>query len=99
MLYKKYHRNYIRQFKKGTMFILKDYADNYIRKVTEEPYIELWDEGEFYITVKVMVLREASSLLRDVTSLGLWLNSVNSVTSLIDYNGRLMKKDVIQKIS
>lgn len=74
------------------MFILKGYADNCIRKVTVEPYIELWDEDEFYITVKVIVLRET-------TSLGLWLDSVNSVTSLIDYNGRLMKKDVIQKIS
>ena len=92
MLYKKYHRNYVSQFKKGTMFILKGYADDCIRKVTEEPYIELLDEDEFYITVKVIVLRDAIGL-------GLWLNSVNSLTTLIDYNGRLMKKDVIQKIS
>lgn len=92
MLYKKYHRFYVRQFRKGTMFILKGYADNCIRKVTVEPYIELWDEDEFYITVKVIVLRDA-------VGIGLWLDSVNSVTSLIDYNGRLMKKDVIQKIS
>lgn len=86
MLYKKYHRNYIRQFKKGTMFILKGYADDGIRKVTVEPYIELWDGEEFYITIKNLVLRET-------------ISRVNSVTSLIDYNGWLMKKDVIQKIS
>ena len=75
------------------MFILKGYADYDIRKVTVEPYIELWNEDEFYIIVEVIVFREV------IGGLDPWLNSVNSVTSLIDYNGRLMKKDVIQKIS
>ena len=94
MLYKKYHREYVKQFKKGTMFILKGYADDGIRKVTVEPYIELWNEDEFYIIVEVIVFRKVIG-----GGLDPWLNSVNSITSLIDYNGRLMKKDVIQKIS
>lgn len=34
MLYKKYHRNYIKQFKKGTEFNYKTYRD----VVNKEPY-------------------------------------------------------------
>lgn len=89
MLYKKYHRNYVKQFKKGTEFILKGYADDCIRKVTVEPYIELWHGEEFYITVGVTILRDAIDSVP-------W---INSITSLIDFTGRLMKKDAIQKIS
>ena len=36
MLYKKYHRSYVRQFKKGTIILDEDYEDY---KVSVEPYI------------------------------------------------------------
>ena len=39
MLYKKFHRNYVSQFKKGFKFNLKN--GNFTRTVTIEPIIEL----------------------------------------------------------
>lgn len=53
MLYKKYHRSYVRQFKKGVRVDLgnKSIASNHILTVTVEPIVELnlmtW---KFYIT-------------------------------------------------
>lgn len=50
MLYKKYHRNFVKQFKKGTEFKLKR-DSNYIRTrtVITEPFVEL----KPYIIVEV----------------------------------------------
>lgn len=40
MLYKKYHRNFVRQFRKGVKFKLKE-DSKYIRTAITEPTIEL----------------------------------------------------------
>lgn len=40
MLYKKYHRFYVRQFKKGAWFRYKDYNNVYKDIVEREPYYD-----------------------------------------------------------
>ena len=53
MLYKKYHRNFVSQFKKGTRVDLgdKSIASNHILTVTVEPIIELnLMTRRFYVT-------------------------------------------------
>lgn len=39
MLYKKYHRNYVRKFRKGTEFSYKTYRETHKDVVWREPYI------------------------------------------------------------
>ena len=39
MLYKKYHRNFVRQFKKGTKVKFKNYNSFIIGKVSSEPIV------------------------------------------------------------
>lgn len=51
MLYKKYHRDYVKQFKKGTKFVFNSsiYSGITIRNMVEvEPF---WDRG-IYVTEK-----------------------------------------------
>lgn len=51
MLYKKYHRNYVRQFKKGVEFVYSNMLDKITLKITVE--VEPWLYGEkIYVTEK-----------------------------------------------
>lgn len=51
MLYKKYHRNFVRQFRKGVKVKLSSFG---IRTITTEPFIELTLVGRKpYITFEI----------------------------------------------
>ena len=49
MLYKKYHRNYVSQFKKGAKFRI--FNSGYLAEVTKEPCIYQTDGGSKAIRV------------------------------------------------
>jgi len=51
MLYKKYHRNFVKQFKKGVKFKLSK-ESNYIHITITDPFIDLIF-GEPYVTVRI----------------------------------------------
>ena len=88
MLYKKYHRNYIRQFKKGTKFKFFMYEYNSCRKervceIDVEPFIEKLD----FLLRSIRVKMKGDDNIFPV------------FTTVIYYAGQLITKDVIQKIS
>lgn len=51
MLYKKYHRNYVRQFRKGTEFVYSNMHDGITLKIVVEVEPWLYDE-KIYVTEK-----------------------------------------------
>lgn len=56
MLYKKYHRNYIRQFKIGTKFKFSKYGIEIDCEVVGEPFINLLFPIGFSIDISVIKL-------------------------------------------
>lgn len=75
MLYKKYHRNYLKQFRKGRRFKFREDVDNgNVYGVTCKPYIEKNYNGN-YINISItrwylISLVSGKIVLRNIT----WLN-------------------------
>ena len=49
MLYKKYHRNFVSQFKKEVKFIVGKYGNGNGYRVTREPYLIDFKSSRIYI--------------------------------------------------
>ena len=90
MLYKKYHRNFVSQFKKGTVFVYYNYYSyiegGYYEKMTCKVEIEPFIDPFFHnIKIDTKVIKGG--------------NYIQAQVSLVDYKGLLIEKDVIQEIS
>lgn len=71
MLYKKYHRNFVRKFKKGTRFKWNKDSD-YIQTTITEPFIELTliGGGKPHITININVKTAENDILNLVYTSG-----------------------------
>ena len=80
MLYKKYHRNYIRKFKKGFRYKFVN-PRGMVCEVNVEPFIDV---------VNIKNIKVYSNIIKE----GVY-TTVQVQTTIIDHHGRLMRKDVV----
>lgn len=86
MLYKKYHRNFVRQFRRGARFkfMLSNGTEPIIEVIKEQPIIEFTLMGRKpYIAAEYIEYRTAE----------------NFSLPLIYWSGRLVERYVVQEIS
>lgn len=90
MLYKKYHRNYVRQFRKGTVFVYYNYYDytkgGYYEKMMCEVEVEPFMDPFFPSNIKIDTKVIKGSYIQ-------------AQIGVVDYKGQLIEKDAIQEIS
>ena len=82
MLYKKIHRQYVKEFREGRKFKCEEFGDD-VREITSKPYI---DSRGWWICVKVMLV--------DKDRYDFW--SVISITNcFMSHKGELSNKNDI----
>lgn len=78
MLYKKYHRNFVKRFKNGVKYRYNDGIENIIEEVIIEPFI-YWCSIEFFIKFCWIELERPDGYLKLIDEKGIFNKYIHVV--------------------